>query len=290
MAVAALAAAVLGSGFGAVKADDTSSSKYNCNDGLDTLWTKEKKAFCCAQGVGCSASGQYNCDDGMSGGEWTLEKKDWCCKHEGLGCTTTSLTFPDCTLPGGGDSSNWTRHIHSWCCNKTAGSPQDRSVEKRSMCCQHDPRGCIAVRTSTTTSSTTMFECTSTGLQSTAWSTPKALWCCRFKGQGCPTTATTTATTVARTTYGSPPMDIMHCQLSCLGAPAVSLPGSTGSGKGASLNDVSLEDCRKACTNSEGCEGIVYSNATQGTPFGSMCFGRKDIHTSMCQQIGRAHV
>jgi len=82
-------------------------------------------------------------------------------------------------------------------------------------------------------------------------------------------------------------MDIMHCQLSCLGAPAVSLPGSTGSGKGASLNDVSLEDCRKACTNSEGCEGIVYSNATQGTPFGSMCFGRKDIHTSMCQPGGQ---
>lgn len=86
MVVAALAAAVLGSGFGAVKADDTSSGKYNCNDGLDTLWTKEKKAFCCAQGVGCSASGQYNCDDGMSGGDWTLEKKDWCCKNRALGC------------------------------------------------------------------------------------------------------------------------------------------------------------------------------------------------------------
>ena len=32
-----------GQTLGDPQADDTSSSKYNCNDGLDTLWTKEKK-------------------------------------------------------------------------------------------------------------------------------------------------------------------------------------------------------------------------------------------------------
>jgi len=66
----------------------------------------------------------------------------------------------------------------------------------------------------------------------------------------------------------------------------VELPGSVGKGGGASLNNVSLDSCRRACKGTKSCEAIVFTNRTSGTPFKSMCFGRRDIHTSKCQPGG----
>eukprot|EP00419_Tripos_fusus_P014204 CAMPEP_0172740190 /NCGR_PEP_ID=MMETSP1074-20121228/124351_1 /TAXON_ID=2916 /ORGANISM="Ceratium fusus, Strain PA161109" /LENGTH=371 /DNA_ID=CAMNT_0013570259 /DNA_START=452 /DNA_END=1565 /DNA_ORIENTATION=- len=85
------------------------------------------------------------------------------------------------------------------------------------------------------------------------------------------------------TTTAALPHQIMQCSLDCASASAVELPDSVGTGSGASLNDVSLQSCRKACVGTNGCEAIVYRHSPIGTPFKTMCFGRKNIHTNVCQ-------
>jgi hypothetical protein len=79
----------------------------------------------------------------------------------------------------------------------------------------------------------------------------------------------------------------MQCRLDCTSASFVELPGSVGRGKGASLNDVSLDGCRRACVGTNDCEAIIFANQPKGTPFKTMCFGRKNIHTSKCQPAER---
>merc|ERR1719401_876048 len=57
---------------------------------------------------------------------WTLEQAEWCCLHEGVGCTTSSTT---------------TRPLYN-CALNSNGGVRLWSYGKRDYCCRHHDRGC----------------------------------------------------------------------------------------------------------------------------------------------------
>jgi len=90
------------------------------------------------------------------------------------------------------------------------------------------------------------------------------------------------------TTPAPLPNFIMTCKLACHfpGGQPITLPGSVGVGAGASLNDVSLDACRRACATTEDCDAVMYTDHTKGVPFKTMCYGKKNLHTDKCQPGG----
>jgi len=209
--------------------------------------------------------------------KWSDFKKDWCCKHQQVGCpsrheapiTTTSKTVDihDCEIGPGKQLVDWTHPQKEWCC-------------------KHKDLGC--------------FDCQpSPSNHLEQWGKEQRDWCCKKQGRGCGIQTAGTPSSlkplandrsfpqeVTRTTRA--PGDILKCDLGCYGdgARTVRLPGSRGVGGGASLNDVSLEACRSACLSTRGCEAIMFTNKTKGVPFKTMCFGKRNIHTSRCQPGG----
>jgi len=117
------------------------------------------------------------------------------------------------------------------------------------------------------------------------WSATKKEWCCERYKRGCPPTSTTT-TRMNFAALRAPRAQVLTCGLNCFGARPVELPGSVGAGSGASLNDISLEECRNVCGVTQGCEAVLFTNHTRGVPWKSMCFGKRDVHTSKCQPGG----
>jgi len=284
----------------------TTSLPFDCNAGYNNwlaAWSAPKKAWCCSNaGRGCPVTTttlHYDCQAGLNNNQagWSIPKKEWCCTQKGIACltttSTTSLPF-DCTAGFSNWMDAWSIPKKAWCCSHTGrGCPSTTtschydcqvglsnfvagwSHYKKQWCCKHQNLGCPVTTTFTTT-----YDC-SIGIQSQQqpqWPTDKTSWCCQQKGLGCPTTVTTT-TTVAL------PKDVLTCGLTCFGAGArpVRLPGSTGAGAGASLNDVSQDECRRACVATPGCEAVMFTNRTKGVPFKTMCYGKRDVHTSKCQ-------
>ncbi|CAE7835492.1 ran [Symbiodinium sp. CCMP2592] len=90
----------------------------------ETVWTDEKKAFCCSQlGKGCAVTTQapaFDCDAAYDNwhAAWSKAKKVHCCATEQKGCTGD-----DCY---DGDQDTWTDPKRTWCCEKHAlGCPKD---------------------------------------------------------------------------------------------------------------------------------------------------------------------
>eukprot|EP00408_Alexandrium_pacificum_P061281 CAMPEP_0171167174 /NCGR_PEP_ID=MMETSP0790-20130122/7069_1 /TAXON_ID=2925 /ORGANISM="Alexandrium catenella, Strain OF101" /LENGTH=369 /DNA_ID=CAMNT_0011631995 /DNA_START=1 /DNA_END=1111 /DNA_ORIENTATION=+ len=139
-------------------------------------WSTQR--FCYCHGVlETTTMPFFDCIDGLghdNGGSWSDHKRQWCCQHQGLGCTTTSAPF-DC-LAG---LSNWQR---GW------------SEPKKDWCCRNQNRGCVTTTIEFTKSTTrAMFDC-GTGYANWmhGWSDSKKDWCCRFENVGCTTITTTT--------------------------------------------------------------------------------------------------
>lgn len=229
--------------------------------------------------------------------QWSAFKKDWCCKHQQVGCpsqqqATAGATNIESKVFGAGSgatalsqaiSTTMTVDIHD--CRLGPGKRlADWTHAHKEWCCKHKDFGC--------------FDCTpSYNNHLEQWGKEQREWCCKRLGRGCGA-PTAGEPSVRRPPASAKPMlnralpqapgEIMKCDLGCYGYPAVPvrLPGSRGVGGGASLNDVSLEACRSACLSTRGCEAIMFTNKTKGVPFKTMCFGKRNIHTSRCQPGG----
>lgn len=155
-------------------APDAGPEKTRCSS--SPPWSTRR--FCYCHGVLQTTTMPFHCLNGLShdnGGNWSNHKRQWCCQHQGLGCTTTSAPF-DC-LAG---LSNWQR---GW------------SGQKKDWCCRHQNRGCTTTtRLVTTPTTRAIFDC-GTGYANwmMGWSDSKKDWCCRFENIGCTTVTSTTS-------------------------------------------------------------------------------------------------
>jgi len=275
---------------------------YNCSSRFSAVgilsWSLEKQTWCCRhENQGCTTTTTtppYDCKIRPINQveEWSAAKQTWCCKYATVGCTTTVTTGTTTTATSTATTTT-TFNCHEVAVavrgpgssEGTAADPasSDRmqawSVEKRDWCCQHTGRGC------TTTTTSAPYDCATPLNAALDWSADKQDWCCTHEKRGCTTTMTTTT---VRTTMKVPDSEVLTCNLNCFGqgAQPVKLPGSVGAGSGASLNGVSLQECRNVCAATEGCEAVLFTNQTRGVPWKSMCFGKADIHTSKCQPGG----
>mmetsp|Transcript_101162 Transcript_101162/g.200935 ORF Transcript_101162/g.200935 Transcript_101162/m.200935 type:complete len:684 (+) Transcript_101162:44-2095(+) len=256
----------------------TTSCEFDCSVGIENWkieWAHAKIEWCCKhQQVACPASTttpcDYHCNVGLNNWkiEWAEAKRAWCCQHEQLGCPITSTIMLTTTL------TTTTPGMQCWAASKAAMASWPQ--EKQTWCCRHRSIGCCIANPEDTISD---------------WPQNRREWCCKNERVACPHETKAAAAAVAAAAevpavVVNTPETIIHCHLDCLAATIVELPGSVGKGGGASLNDVSLDSCRRACIGTTGCEAIVFTNHTAGTPFKSMCFGRRDIHTSKCQPGG----
>eukprot|EP00913_Durusdinium_trenchii_P015774 g14824.t1 len=89
---------------------------FDCTAAIDsweTVWTDEKKAYCCARvGHGCAAQ-PYDCQAARGNWQaaWSEAKKKWCCEFEGS-CGST-MQF-DCS----GTEADWSSDKKNWCCKE----------------------------------------------------------------------------------------------------------------------------------------------------------------------------
>lgn len=136
---------------------------YDCTV-VQASWTGHHRAFCCSEwDIGCPKEHRfrqgsfYDCAAGYANWQngWSDDKKAWCCKQEGAGCTN-SLPY-DCQA----GYSNWAL---GW------------SEGKKQWCCQHERKACIKP-----------FDCTAGQSNwKKGWSDSKKKWCCEHEGNGCP--------------------------------------------------------------------------------------------------------
>merc|ERR1719382_857327 len=83
-----------------------------------------------------------------------------------------------------------------------------------------------------------------------------------------------TPSTSPSTTASTTPSPLLHCKLNCYGDASTPVPLPGGDGHGVEAD--TIETCRDFCYSTEGCEGVVFGE--------KMCWGKKDIRTSKCQQ------
>ncbi|CAE7448358.1 Pus1, partial [Symbiodinium sp. CCMP2456] len=161
----------------------------------ETVWTDEKKAFCCAQlGKGCAVTTQapaFDCDAAYDNwhAAWSKAKKVHCCATEQRGCSGD-----DCYED---DQDTWTDAKRTWCCQKHAlGCPKDDydcragvtnwrhgwSESKKYFCCKKYDVACP---------DSVVYDCSS-GIP-IHWPSAKQAWCCHHGGHCATTTYDCTA-------------------------------------------------------------------------------------------------
>eukprot|EP00418_Pyrodinium_bahamense_P059511 CAMPEP_0179186740 /NCGR_PEP_ID=MMETSP0796-20121207/92632_1 /TAXON_ID=73915 /ORGANISM="Pyrodinium bahamense, Strain pbaha01" /LENGTH=685 /DNA_ID=CAMNT_0020890753 /DNA_START=81 /DNA_END=2136 /DNA_ORIENTATION=+ len=308
-------------------AHSTTSCHYDCQVGLNNwkaAWAPSKIEYCCkhekiACGDTTTTSCHFDCKAGLANWKaaWAPAKKEYCCQHEHVACeeattfaavaTTAATSAPATKLHAATTTScqfDCQVGLNNW---KAAWAPA-----KIEYCCKHQRVACdeptvppSAAANPTTPPPPTTTSChidCQAGINNwkAAWAPAKKEWCCKHEKIACedPTTvaATPAPTTLGSTTTTAPirlPDHIMTCRLSCFGHAAarpVVLPGSVGVGSGNSLNDVSLDQCRRACASTAECEAVMFTNKTDGVPFKTQCYGKKGIHTSKCQPGRRLEV
>ncbi|CAE7563621.1 unnamed protein product [Symbiodinium pilosum] len=156
---------------------------------------------------------------------WSNAKKAWCCKHNLLGCPTTT---PQSTLvpqasnwaglasrPQTNDDdcytdvlywqTAWTLSKQNWCCENhgigcRASLHSDAydceidygrgtstwSYRKKLWCCMHHAQGCPAEYQAGQYASTPKYDCTAGYSEWPNWHGPKKAWCCYHAAVGCP--------------------------------------------------------------------------------------------------------
>jgi len=150
-------------------------SVYNTRDATAEdirSWPQEKRDWCCRHhGKACTTttSAPFDCQAGLVDWEtgWAQPKKDWCCEHGGNGCPSTTTDAYDCS----GDSTGWSFGRRYWCCwhrdagcNQATGRHFDDAQTRPGEFVKDDCR---------------------TGFPET-WSVGRRSWCCRHWGLGCP--------------------------------------------------------------------------------------------------------
>lgn len=113
---------------------------YDCNAAYTTWqaeWSPSKAQWCCLhEGKGCSSYtpmevDQYNCDAGYANwqGGWSEQKKAWCCLHTGTGCESEHSDY----ATGYDCSAGHLRNMnYQW----------GWSLRKRAWCCAHEGVAC----------------------------------------------------------------------------------------------------------------------------------------------------
>lgn len=116
----------------------------------------------------------YDCNVGGVG-EWSSEKKVWCCLHYRNGCPTL---LPPPTPPP----------VPYDCAAGVANWQAGWSVDKKDWCCSHTGKGCPPAGGCETTERTTAapFDCIA-GFANweVEWSQAKRAWCCERYSRGC---------------------------------------------------------------------------------------------------------
>jgi len=301
----------------------TTDCVWDCNEGLHNWakgWSVKKKEYCCKhEGKGCPTTTTdcvWDCDLGFHNWVlgWSDLKKAYCCKHERKGCPTTTTettstettktsTTPTTTMTNTKTdttattmtATTMTATSTSTISTTTTACPWDCglgyhnwylgwSVAKKQYCCKHFHKGCET--TTSTMSTTTSTSSTMTTVTATSTAT-KTSTSTKTKTT---TTFTLTKTSSTMTTVSTLPREpALSCDLFCFGngARTVPLPGSEGSGEGAMILGLTRDQCHDACASSPTCDAVVYSNKTKGVRGGSMCIGKRDVHTDKCQPGGK---
>lgn len=108
---------------------------------------------------------QFDCGAELKNWEtqWSVEKQQWCCKHEDRGCKSTSLDH---------DEFNCTHDYHNWTSKWTK--------QKKAWCCVQDEPGCKLALSKP-------FDCNGGGFPTfySRWSAAKKAWCCKNEQLGC---------------------------------------------------------------------------------------------------------
>eukprot|EP00418_Pyrodinium_bahamense_P098183 CAMPEP_0179039528 /NCGR_PEP_ID=MMETSP0796-20121207/15187_1 /TAXON_ID=73915 /ORGANISM="Pyrodinium bahamense, Strain pbaha01" /LENGTH=284 /DNA_ID=CAMNT_0020735863 /DNA_START=52 /DNA_END=903 /DNA_ORIENTATION=+ len=249
-------------------------------------WAPSKIEYCCKhEKVACgdttTTSCHFDCKAGLNNWKaaWAPAKKAYCCQHESVACeapaavaagnvaaaapvaiiATAAPTTPPPPATTTSCHIDCRVGLNNW---RAAWAPA-----KKEYCCKHEhvacdkptvPPSAAAVPTTPPPLTTTSchIDCqVAINNWRAAWGPEKKEWCCKHENIACeePTTVATTPApaTLAPTTTAPVrlPEHIMTCRLSCFGHTAASpvvLPGSVGVGSGNSLNDVSLDQCRRA--------------------------------------------
>jgi len=105
---------------------------------------------------------------------WSLPKMLWCCEHQGIGCTTRRTTKRPPTV-----ARLTTAKTTSAAPAITTRSPVQWKSATPALATTPPPPG------PTTTTTTTLFHCEG---QSSEWSVPQKVYCCRLHHMGCPAT------------------------------------------------------------------------------------------------------
>mmetsp|Transcript_243 Transcript_243/g.542 ORF Transcript_243/g.542 Transcript_243/m.542 type:complete len:697 (-) Transcript_243:102-2192(-) len=279
----------------------TKHPPYNCAVGLVrgssiAGWSESKKASCCKQvGRGCPITTTpslrcltesfpttyaYDCELGLSTWwtTWSPCKRVWCCGMHGQGCSTSTTSLPpkfDCSS---GEAIAWPLDQKSFCCTQHGIACHEAILE---LSKQTLPPVQTSASPTPPTTQITQIQTTaapppptySTQIQTTA---PPVTT--RYKITAPPATTTTRTLTMSATPTTTPIAQPLVCNLNCYGdgAKPVTLPGATGSGDSMSISPMNRSACLDACRNELQCEGIVYGQNT--------CWGKRDIHTSLCQE------
>lgn len=115
-------------------------------------WHTTKRMWCCEKwGLGCEELGNFNCNSGFWNWRkgWSVQKKEYCCKHEKKGCDDRLY---DCSE----DTDRLSVDAVKWCCDKhkySKACPFDCqqglkewktgfSDDKKSWCCKHERLAC----------------------------------------------------------------------------------------------------------------------------------------------------
>jgi len=79
-------------------------------------------------------SHEFDCEAGFVNWEsgWSEVKMQWCCKHVGRACLTTTYTLPqpfDCEKDLESAQTTWESEKQEWCCsNRGKGCPAQAGV------------------------------------------------------------------------------------------------------------------------------------------------------------------
>jgi len=136
---------------------------HDCKHGYIGQWTSEKKQWCCwTENKGCehNVAAPYDCDAGYSNWKkgWSEPKKSFCCDHFGKGCSDKAPKY-DCHSGIEQADTLWTKERRQWCC-----------INERQACPAFEsPYDCQA------------------GVENAAkgWATGKKDWCCKHYQLGC---------------------------------------------------------------------------------------------------------
>jgi len=199
----------------AAAAEGNSNGGDGCQDVHDwDNYPAARRGFCCKEHhVGCI---EFSCI-GVSYSGWSSQKQQYCCAHQGVGCTTTTMLIHvqrvnHCQEDLKSWETSWSRAKKKACCKESGFGCEEYDCTsdlgdwqshwppaKQGWCCLNKHLGCLTAETGkgsqgspagppTHLSTTTkLFNCQHDvqDPESSSWSQAKRDWCCLNYHLGC---------------------------------------------------------------------------------------------------------